>query len=101
MTYTKGNWTFEKSKYSNKKGEREFLVTAEKGCNECKNINNYHVCKTLESATGLIEAKANAKLISASPDLLEALIEVVKISDRKHDAWDRAKIAIEKAGGVL
>ena len=101
MSYTKGNWTFEKSKFSNKKWEREFLVQAEKGCKECKNLNNYHICKTLESATGLVEAEANARLISASPDLLEALIEVVKISDRKHDAWDKAKLAIEKAGGVL
>jgi hypothetical protein len=32
--------------------------------------------------------------------LLEALKEVVTISDRKHDAWDRAKVAIAKAQGV-
>lgn len=101
MSYTKGKWTFEKSKSSNKKWEREFLVRSEKGCKECKNVDNYHICKTLESATGLVEAEANARLISASPDLLEALIEVVKISDRKHDAWDKAKLAIEKAGGVV
>jgi hypothetical protein len=40
---------------------------------------------------------ANAKLIAAAPELLEALIEVVRISDRKHDAWDKAKAAIKKA----
>ena len=43
------------------------------------------------------EAEANAKLIAAAPELLEALIEVVRISDRKHDAWDKAKQAINKA----
>lgn len=42
-------------------------------------------------------AEPNARLISAAPDLLEALIEVVGISDRKHDAWDKAKAAIRKA----
>lgn len=30
-------------------------------------------------------------------ELLEALNDVVQISDRKHDAWDRAKLAIKKA----
>lgn len=43
------------------------------------------------------ESLANAKLISAAPDLLEALKEIIAISDRKHDAWNKAKLAIEKA----
>lgn len=43
--------------------------------------------------------EADARLIAAAPDLLEALREVVRISDRKHDAWDAAKIAIAKATG--
>ena len=42
---------------------------------------------------------ANARLIAAAPDLLEALKEIVAISDRKHNAWDRAKAAIAKAEG--
>lgn len=42
-------------------------------------------------------SQANAKLIAAAPELLEALIEIVRISDRKHNAWDRAKEAIKKA----
>lgn len=46
------------------------------------------------------EIEANAKLIAAAPDLLEALQEVVRISDRKHTAWDKAKAAIIKAVGV-
>jgi hypothetical protein len=43
--------------------------------------------------------EANAALISAAPDLLAALKEVVRISDRKHDAWDAARAAIAKAEG--
>lgn len=43
------------------------------------------------------ESEANAHLIAAAPDLLEALQEVVAISDRKHEAWDKAHAAIAKA----
>lgn len=43
------------------------------------------------------EAQANAKLAAAAPDLLEALIEIIRISDRKHNAWDKGKEAIKKA----
>lgn len=41
----------------------------------------------------------NASLIAAAPDLLAALLEIVAISDRKHDAWDRARAAIAKVTG--
>jgi hypothetical protein len=47
------------------------------------------------------ETLANAALISAAPELLEALEEVIAISDRKHDAWDKAKTAIAKAKGEI
>lgn len=43
--------------------------------------------------------EADARLISAAPDLLAALQEVVAISERKHDAWDKAHAAIAKAMG--
>lgn len=43
----------------------------------------------------------NAFLISAAPDLLAALKEVVALSDRKHDAWDKAKAAIALAEGKI
>lgn len=48
----------------------------------------------------LDEARANARLIAAAPDLLKALKDVVAISDRKHNAWDAAKAAIRKAEGA-
>lgn len=41
----------------------------------------------------------DAHLIAAAPELLEALQEVVAISDRKHEAWDKAHAAIAKALG--
>lgn len=43
--------------------------------------------------------QANARLIAAAPELLEALKEVVRISDRKHNAWDKARAAIAAAEG--
>ena len=50
-----------------------------------------------ECVAEIVHGEEEAKLIAAAPDLLEALIEVVRISDRKHDAWDKAKAAILKA----
>ena len=38
----------------------------------------------------------NKRLKGINADLLEALKAVVKISDRKHDAWDIAKAVIAK-----
>lgn len=43
---------------------------------------------------------ANGKLIAAAPELLEALEGVIALSDRKHDAWDKARAAIAKARGT-
>lgn len=58
------------------------------------------VIKDLRAARVNAESRiSKAALIAAAPDLLDALQEVVLISDRKHDAWDRAKAAITKALG--
>lgn len=50
------------------------------------------------------EAEANAKLIAAAPELLEALIILEKLYGQRDgfihpykDAWDKAKSAIKKA----
>lgn len=44
-----------------------------------------------------IEVPEAAELERQRDALLAALEEVVRISDRKHDAWDRAKEAIAEA----
>jgi hypothetical protein len=45
------------------------------------------------------DAKAIADRMAAAPELYEALKELVSITDRKHDAWDRARAALAKADG--
>ena len=43
---------------------------------------------------------ANASLIAAAPELLEALIGVVKVADRATKEFDKARAAISKAIGA-
>jgi hypothetical protein len=43
--------------------------------------------------------RANANLISAAPDLLEALQAVIAVADRATDEFDRSRAAIAKALG--
>ena len=43
---------------------------------------------------------ANASLIAAAPELLEALIGVVKVADRATQEFDKARAAISKAIGA-
>lgn len=47
------------------------------------------------------EAEANARLISAAPDLLEALQDALHAYDKhsEHSQWDFARAAISKALG--
>lgn len=40
---------------------------------------------------------ANARLIAAAPELLEALKGVVRVADRQTDEFDAARVAIAKA----
>lgn len=49
--------------------------------------------------TSLEMLPADARLVAAAPDLLESLQAVLKIADRKHDAFDAAHAAIAKATG--
>ena len=59
--------------------------------------DEYRVCGVgLSHVLGRMEA--NAALIAAAPDLLAALIGVVRIADRKTDEFDAAHAAIAKAG---
>lgn len=43
--------------------------------------------------------RANSLLIAAAPDLLEALIGVLRVADRKTDEFDAARAAIARATG--
>ena len=45
------------------------------------------------------EQQANAILLAAAPDLLAALKEVMSVSDRATDEYDRARAAIARAEG--
>lgn len=45
------------------------------------------------------EQSANAHLIAAAPELLEALQAVVRVADRQTDEFDMARSAIAKALG--
>lgn len=49
--------------------------------------------------TSTEEDYANANLIAAAPDLLEALQAVVRVADRQTDEFDMARAAISKALG--
>jgi hypothetical protein len=42
---------------------------------------------------------ADARLCAAAPDLLQALLRVIAIADRKTDEFDAARAAIAKATG--
>lgn len=88
MSYTKGNW------YSN---GIHIMIEGKTGSQGQAFIQNVP-CHENSFATDQ-ESRANAKLMAAAPDLLEALKEVIKISDRNDDAWDKAKAAIAKAVG--
>ena len=87
MSYTKGKWEYQGG--DNASVEVNIGETTANISRDDKNTGEYVISRD--------EMEANAKLIAAAPDLLEALIEVVRISDRKHDAWDKAKAAILKA----
>ena len=74
MKYTEGEWTV--SQIGKGRWKRVFRVWANKvKCDCCKSTDQWMICDNLETSVGLLEAKANAQLISASPDLLEASIK--------------------------
>lgn len=51
----------------------------------------------LKCMSPTMENRANARLMATSPELLEALIGVVKVADRDTDEFIRARNAIAKA----
>lgn len=43
--------------------------------------------------------QSDTRVMVAAPELLAALKDVVRISDRQHEAWDRARDVIARAEG--
>lgn len=85
-SYTKGEWYLQKytDAYTN-------IIR----CNKGKGFETIFIGYTGQSSSP--ETRANARLMAAAPYLLEALQEIIAITDRDHTAWDKAKIAINKA----
>lgn len=54
-------------------------------------------CVAICPRHGVYDADANSRLITAAPDMLEALMAVVAVADRKTDEFDLARAAIAKA----
>jgi hypothetical protein len=74
----------------------------------CEADSNIEICQPFHDGTEMNETgEANARLIAAAPDLLEALRELVEPADevcREHgwplaSRWDKARAAIAKAAG--
>jgi hypothetical protein len=84
--YTKGEWYLQKftDAYTN-------IIR----CNNGKGFETLFIAHTTQNTSP--ETRANARLMAAAPDLLEALQEIIAITDRDHAAWSKAKAAIKKA----
>ena len=76
------------------------------GCNVTVGSGAYMIAATSrwqweeEQNRPTSEQIANARLIAAAPELLEALIGVVKVADRATKEFDKARAAISKAIGA-
>lgn len=65
--------------------------------NACAGLETEAI-EAIQQTASIVAGKLK-KHIQERDELLAALEEVVRISDRKHDAWDRAKAAIDKCKG--
>jgi len=91
---TKGTWKMKKGS-EKKKWERRFFVESRNVCDLCNTNNSKHICVSLESAVGLEEAEANAKLIAAAPELLAFIKKYYRYLNL--DDQDKAQVLIKKA----
>lgn len=84
--FTKGEWYLQKltDAYTN-------IIR----CNNGKGHETLFIASTTQNTSP--ETRANARLMAAAPDLLEALQDIISITDRDHIACVKAKAAIEKA----
>lgn len=95
---TPGEWSFSHSSASDDNV----------ACIEINSSESLHEIAYLQSTPSSIgkyeqisldKTIANAHLIAAAPELLEALQAVVRVADRQTDEFDMARSAIEKALG--
>ncbi|EAS3168211.1 hypothetical protein DOV11_04205 [Salmonella enterica] len=95
---TTGKWSFSHSSASDDNV----------ACIEINSSESLHEIAYLQSTpssigkyeqTSLDKTIANAHLIAAAPELLEALQAVVRVADRQTDEFDMARAAIAKALG--
>ena len=95
---TPGEWSFSHSSASDDNV----------ACIEINSSESLHEIAYLQSTpssigkyeqTSLDKTIANAHLIAAAPELLEALQAVVRVADRQTDEFDIARAAIAKALG--
>jgi len=95
--HTKGEWEVSNSQYQSK------LFGEHTGFNITANNGQRNVCNvTLNNAVGIpeVEREANAKLIAAAPELLEAAIICNREFDDPNDsieAFKKLNNAIKKA----
>jgi len=73
-----------------------------KGCEIFCKDNNLVVCEIPDyhfHAEDVEHQNADARLIAAAPELLEALVAVLSVADRATSEFDIARAAIAKAQG--
>lgn len=87
-SYTKGEWYLQ---------EYTDAYTNIIRCNKGNGFETIFIGYTGQNSSP--ETRANARLMAASPDLLEALQGIIEITDRDHAVWHKAKAAIVKAIG--
>lgn len=93
MAHTPGPWTVKPEKLFN--GQHVAGRSAEVVSGDCT------IAKVVRFGQKPCDpiSEANARLISAAPDMLAALEAVVRVADRKTVEFDAARAAISKAKG--
>ena len=87
MSHTPGPWTLADNRHA---------VVIESNANDFRGLS----CEVDKDDYDHATAMANAHLIAAAPDLLAALIGVVRVADRATVEFDAARAAIAKATGT-
>lgn len=98
MKHTKGNWSFKKPQHI----ESDFNGTSDLVATVYSPFASIH-----DEHDGDEEIQANAKLIAAAPEMLEALLRIdqifrdqwnrVVLTNAEHDEWNKVKQLIKKA----